>query len=456
MPEHAESPGNYFAWDGIVVDRRPFVHLAGMIVTGLLRGASRDSETPPEGTGRPMLPDNEPRRWWPGLCPRHHRPPKPSDRSSSDVIQRNELAGGRVSYTVRLRDPNGREYRRTFPTKKQADAYHAAELADRARGKWVDPRLGAVPFAVIAGQWLESNPAKRPKTLAADRSTIDLHLTPTLGARPIQAITRAHVQALVNEWARTAQPATVTRRYAVLRAICRHALDSDVIGRTPCRGIRLPEPTPRTRRHIITGAELDRLAAAMPDHLAAMPRVGAELGLRWGETAGLKVQALDLMRRRLTVEWTVGELSGRIIQGPPKSVAGYRTIVMPAGIADLLARHLQAVELTGADGDSFLFRGPGGGPLGYTNWRRRVWQPAVTAAGLPAGFRFHDLRRANATVMVARGVDPKTAQTRLGHADLRTTMQWYVQADAQADENAADALGEHFGGDSPSRHAGGL
>ena len=58
--------------------------------------------------------------------------------------------------------------------------------------------------------------------------------------------------------------------------------------------------------------------------------------------------------------------------------------------------------------------------------------------------------------MVARGVDPKTAQTRLGHADLRTTMQWYVQADAQADENAADALGEHFGGDSPSRHAGGL
>lgn len=43
-----------------------------------------------------------------------------------------------------------------------------------------------------------------------------------------------------------------------------------------------------------------------------------------------------------------------------------------------------------------------------------------------AGAGFDDLRRANATTLVAEGVDVKTAQTRLGHADPRTTPSIYA------------------------------
>jgi integrase len=46
-----------------------------------------------------------------------------------------------------------------------------------------------------------------------------------------------------------------------------------------------------------------------------------------------------------------------------------------------------------------------------------VWEPAVKAAGLD-GLNFHDLRRTNATAMVAEDVDVKTAQARLGHGPL--------------------------------------
>jgi integrase len=45
----------------------------------------------------------------------------------------------------------------------------------------------------------------------------------------------------------------------------------------------------------------------------------------------------------------------------------------------------------------------------------------VARAGLE-GAGFHDLRRANAMTLVAEGVNVKTAQTRLGHADPRTTL----------------------------------
>jgi integrase len=53
---------------------------------------------------------------------------------------------------------------------------------------------------------------------------------------------------------------------------------------------------------------------------------------------------------------------------------------------------------------------------------------------------FHDLRRVNATVLVAEGIDLKTAQTRLGHSDPRLTMAVHAQATSAADRDAADRL----------------
>jgi integrase len=71
--------------------------------------------------------------------------------------------------------------------------------------------------------------------------------------------------------------------------------------------------------------------------------------------------------------------------------------------------------------------------------------PAVTAAGC-ANAGFHDLRRLNATTLVVEGIDVKTAQTRLGHADPRVTLTIYVAAPASVDRAAADVLGERFFG----------
>lgn len=101
---------------------------------------------------------------------------------------------------------------------------------------------------------------------------------------------------------------------------------------------------------------------------------------------------------------------------------------------------MKALELTGADPEELLFPNNEGGPLDYSNWRRRVWEPAVKAAGLD-GLNFHDLRRTNATAMVAEGVDVKTAQARLGHSDPRLTLAIYAQATTEGDRSAASKLG---------------
>ena len=46
--------------------------------------------------------------------------------------------------------------------------------------------------------------------------------------------------------------------------------------------------------------------------------------------------------------------------------------------------------------------------------------------------------------MVAAGVDLKTAQRRLGHANVTLTMQVYARATAEADRRAAELVAEQF------------
>jgi hypothetical protein len=75
-------------------------------------------------------------------------------------------------------------------------------------------------------------------------------------------------------------------------------------------------------------------------------------------------------------------------------------------------------------GESLVFPSPGGRLINPSNWRRRIWQPAVTAAALEA-VTFHALRHSSASLLVAEGVNAKVIQTRLGHSDVRTTLQVY-------------------------------
>jgi hypothetical protein len=47
----------------------------------------------------------------------------------------------------------------------------------------------------------------------------------------------------------------------------------------------------------------------------------------------------------------------------------------------------------------------------------------------------------NATTLVVGGIDVKTAQVRLGHADLRMTLAICAAAAASVDRAAADVIG---------------
>ncbi len=371
-------------------------------------------------------------------------PDTPAGDEAAQEFKRN-LVDLVTSWYVRT-TLDGRRTSTSFSTRRDAESFAKRFDSDRERGEAVDPGAGKVTLAEFAREWLTSDPSKRPSSLARDRAIVEKYLIPALGGRKLRTIKYPDVQALVNTWVVAGlRPSTIGRQFTCLQAVMSAAVRHSCIAKSPCVDIKLPQ-TERRSSLILAPDVLAALAEAMaPD--GAMAYVGAVLGLRWGEAAGLRGTDVDLDGAVLRVghQLTRGEF-GRMIEGAPKSKAGNRTLAMPAGLVAVLREHFLRRGLGDIGSDAHVFVGPNGGPLHYSNWRRRVWVPACRAVGLPEGFRFHDLRRVASTAMVLSGVDVKTAQVRLGHSSSQVTLELYTQVTNEADRRAAEVIGDHFFG----------
>lgn len=362
-------------------------------------------------------------------------------KESALAISKRETKSG-TRYQVRYRDPSGRQVSRQFTTKREAIAFDTEERSSMQNGTSIDARTSDISFKEWADEWRTIDPGKRDTTKARDEIVIRMHLVPAFGTRSLKRISPLDVQKAVNLWATKLAPNTVHRQYRTLAAIMHAAVNCDLLLKSPCRGIKLPR-IQRRKPAEVDGATLALLVNALGEY-GPMASLGAVVGLRWGEVAGLRVCDLDLLNRRIRVEQQLTRTkAGEPVISVPKTEAGIRTLSIPESLAMSLAQHLQRQNLTAANAGALIFTDSNGHPLRYSNWRRRVWDPAREAAKVP-DLGFHDLRRANATAMVAAGVDIKTAQARLGHADPRMTLAVYAQATSKADIDAATLLDTQF------------
>jgi integrase len=195
-------------------------------------------------------------------------------------------------WEARYRDPLGQQRTKTFDAKADARVFLAGIDTTIARGTWRDPGRSRLRFSRVAAEWLASNPSKRATTYARDATVIRVHLDPVLGDMPINHIGPPQIQQVIDAMVdRGLGPKTVRTDYGVLRAILSWAIATDVIDRTPCRGIRLPDMV-RTRRPLVSAGDIERLADTMPVDYRVAVFLGA-LGLRQGEVFGLRVGAVD-------------------------------------------------------------------------------------------------------------------------------------------------------------------
>jgi len=345
-------------------------------------------------------------------------------------------------WQVRYRDPAGRERARNFRRKADAERFSVTVETDKIRGMWADPRLARITVSEWLPTWQASRVHLRPSTRALSESLLKNHVLPYFGDRRLGSVTPTDVQGFVAYLEEKGLAASTVRQcYLLVAGLFSSALDSDIIVRSPCRGINLPSDSKREMR-FLTADEVSDLAGVIDERYRALVLTAAYAGCRFGELAGLKIHRLDLMRRTLTVAEALSEVRGEVRLAPPKTAAARRQVALPKFLTEELHHHW-ATWPPSAEG--FVFSAPQGGPLLRRNFRRRTWLPAVRASvGEP--LRVHDLRHTHAAILIAQGEHPKVIQDRLGHSSIKITLDTYGHLFDGLDEAAAERLDAAFPG----------
>jgi integrase len=228
----------------------------------------------------------------------------------------------------------------------------------------------------------------------------------------------------------------------MLQSIFSRAVRDRLILINPCEHTELPKRITRKSR-TLTPAEFDGLIAAIPRSHRLMVETAVETGMRWGELIALRPRHVDFLRRSVTVEETIIEVSRKyspsgesfVVKPHPKDNEP-RTFGVRGGWLDALAEH---IKTHGIDREELLFATRARTPISRNTFRTRVWLPAVRASGIDFRVRMHDLRHAHASWLLAGGSDLKSVMERLGHAQIQTT-QKYLHALPEADSKNLEAL----------------
>jgi len=279
-----------------------------------------------------------------------------------------------------LTDATGQRVQKSTGTSVKA---HAQELHDRLRVRfWEQKRFGIKKRRT----WSEAvvryvSEKSEKKTLETDKSHLRW-LDPHLGSRHLDEINRDLIADITKarqqpyEIARKKgpprkidpKPSTVNRTLEIIRAILRLARD-DWEWITVCPNIPMKkEPTKRVSW--ITREQAETLLSHLAPHQQSMMRFALETGLR---------------RRNVThLEWGQIDLERRLAWIHPDQAKAEKAIGVPLSREAVLILRQQW-------GQHAVWVFPyNGKPI--TQTATKTWRAALKAAGLPEGFRWHDLR----------------------------------------------------------------
>jgi integrase len=345
-----------------------------------------------------------------------------------------------VAYKVRYRDPDRVERSRTFVRKVDAERFAASVETDKSRGQYIDPAAGNVTLAEWSDNWIGTIRHLKPKTMEGYEGILRKHLLPNLGRRTLASVRPLDVRRFVSEMVDGGYSASRVRQARhLLGMLFAAAVENGAIPSSPVVGVKIPREQ-RREIQVLTPDQVAAAARAVPTRYHALVYLLAYGGLRWGEAASLRRSRINLLRGRIEVAESVAETSRGLHYGPTKTYQT-RSVAIPQFLKDMLAQHL--AEYTDRSRDALVFTTESGAPLRNNNWRSRVWEPGLVAAGLPR-IRIHDLRHTCATLLIAQGAHAKAIQRHLGHSSIQITFDTYGHLLPDEQDRVAAALNETY------------
>jgi integrase len=362
---------------------------------------------------------------------------------------------------------HGKQMWKTFGSLAEAEIFLAELTQQVARGTYRPPTK--IRLDELIDEWVESAARFQlsERTYQTYVTSLNHHVRPSLGTYWLNEVTPRLLERWVADWAsrgpmfqsrlealRAAErtearaeqrplrpvkmgssPGTVANGVTAVQRLFADAVRWEYVPVSPARELFRPRPAHHEVR-CLTADEVERLILATPEPWRPLVLTAVTTGARQGELRGLKWSDLNLDTGHLQIRRSISR-AGTVQR--PKTKTSVRTITLPATVCNALRRHkLKSRYCTDTD---YIFASESGAPIDGPNFVRRHFQPAVDRAGL-APLRFHDLRHACASLLIAQGEHPKLIAGQLGHASVQTTLDRYGHLLPSSFDDAAQRLAD--------------
>ena len=274
-----------------------------------------------------------------------HRPKHRHPGEGTVVRRRDRWRAKPWAAVVPYIDASGRR-RATWPSaasRSEAEAILREEMAKRRKA----PVRTAHTVGTYVSGWLMTAEGLSPWTHDRYRHHIEQRIIPSLGKVALEDVNPPMIRVAMGEWSGSA--ATRQGTFVVLRAALRQAVSDRMLAEDPTAGLRAPRPAQGSPTVLDVTEARHLLEVVAKDRLGPILVVSLGLGLRRGETLGLRTPDIDLRAGTVTVRYQLrrvpvsargeGDAWWRLVA--PKRGSG-RTLPLPAFVAQSLTARLEA------------------------------------------------------------------------------------------------------------------
>jgi len=317
------------------------------------------------------------------------------------------------------------------------------------------------------------------------------HIKPVLGFYKMKSLTPAVLQEFVNgKYLSGFSKNHLTNMMTVLSGAIKYAVHPcKFIKDNPMQYVKYPKYEHSkidTDHKIISSDDLNKILERFPPgttfHIPIM--IGYYTGSRIGEVTGLTWNDIDLEKATIDINKILYKRKPNWYFGSTKTKSSVRTIKIGKTLVDALKQHkkwqmenrlkygqhfTQQYEVQEMNGNEKLRRihslqasiDPGVAKLIQmvcTKENGDIMTPdtfkyasKVIHFGLGLQFNFHSLRHTHATTLIENGANIKDVQSRLGHANIETTLGTYTHATEKMAEQSVDIFEKAVNHDLPTR-----
>lgn len=357
--------------------------------------------------------------------------------------------------------------------KTQREAKKRVERAIRSlEDDNIDEALAKkITFEQAARHWLDvySMTGVKNNTLRSRKYAIQV-LNRYFAKSPLANITPIRYQKMINDVFEKYSKATIELVNGTAGLIFKQAIKDKIIKENPKEGVVIPREQ-KTIKDIETNPieekylerwELEEFLEAVREHGLKHDKEWFYLlafsGMRVGEMLSLKWSDINFTTNEIRIIKTLYNPNNNMREyelTPPKTMGSIRTIVMEDEIMDVLKEHRKQQtklkmkyrhQIDDYHDENFVFCRTNGYPFSQHDiWERM--KRLVKRTNIKKNASPHILRHTHISMLTEANVDIATIMERVGHEDMKTTMNIYTHVTKKMKQDASEKVKRLFGDD---------